>query len=310
MVDQAEATAKQEQADAEAAFNLATSSQGEGEVKPAAEAKPEAPAVEQQAKTTQEQEAADAETAKAEAAAKAAAEAEEVWKGVHPKLRERIEGLDKSLAGVSGIGNEVKRLAGYVSAGQKKVDDALNAIKGTAGAPTESEVAKAATSTEAFKAFEEEYQSMPELVEAVRGMAKVFGAGKPGFDPGEFEKKVSAQVSDGTLKQMGEVVAIKYPEWEKTEKSTEFRTWLQANPALHPLAESERARDAIKVLDTYEAHKKAEADKAKPPAPKQTRRERMEGAAPVRGTTPTYQPTESEQEAAEAEFRRVTNSGA
>lgn len=334
MVDQTEAAAKQEIADAEAAFNLTTAGKVD-EVKPAtAEVKTEAPAVEVKAddqdKDAQAKEAAAVEKAEAEAKAEAAAEAkakaeadtEDEWKGVHPKVRERIEGLGKDLAGVSSLGNEVKRLAGYVSAAQQKVDKALNAIPKTAGAPTKADAAIAALDTESFKVFEKEHgDAWPELVKAVKdGMTVMSETPKAGsLNQDEITQQITATNQKQTLQSMGEIVAIKYPTWEDDAKTPEFLAWFNAQkPEVKALADSPRPRDTIKIFDGYEAHKTAAAETAKAEALRlgaarkrqQGQRDRRAGAEPLRTTPQGYKPSQSEAADAEAEFARVTRSGA
>jgi hypothetical protein len=75
-------------------------------------------------------------------------------------------------------------------------------------------------------------------------------------------------------------MARRYPKW-----------WTERGA----LMESDRPADAIKLLDAYALHGKAEAERAK-------NQQRLEAAVPVKGTASQRQPTVSEREAAEKAF--------
>jgi len=193
------------------------------------------------------------------------------WEGVPDVVRKTLDGITGKLGSFDG---DLKATVGRIQAENTKFEKLLATAQSVAktveDAPTQAQIAVAATTAELWQKQKDDY---PEWAE---GMEAKFAAERadwlksvPTVDVEGINKSVSTvstKVDNQRLEQMSEVVAIKYPEWEKTVSSDnpKFVAWYTAQPQeVQALGQSVRARDAIKVLDLYTEHEKAETVRTK-----------------------------------------------
>ncbi len=293
-----ENAAEIERQDAQTAFAAAGEAAGEGAA-PAA-AKATEPASDPK------------DTKPATAAAEPAADP---WEGVPPILKQSFDTLTEQLQKVTATANQVGTAQRHI----KALEDQLAALKaggeaakaaaasGTA-APTGAQVADAVNSSEKWARIKEDF---PEWAEAMD--ERLAALGKPGdaVDVEGLKKEFSSVLGEATAKAEKSArefarVDARHPDWEddiKNEDGTlkpEFDAWMKTQtPEIQALAQSDRAKDAIRMIDLYYEHRKTAADKA---ADEAANKQRLEQAIPAKGTRAQRQQTPSEREAAEKAF--------
>lgn len=275
------ANAAAEQAAAEAAFG-----QTRG-VEPTAPTQTEAP----------EQSAEEVEAkAKEEEQQDAQAQYEEWLKGVPAPVRE-------SLSAISGVTGRLRNIEGHIgglTSQQKEIRAALTAAKAAENAgdeaPSDTQIAAASGSSEKWNQMKDDF---PEWAEAMEErLANVRGSGQPQIDRGALKAELKAEIAIESVEEAHEG-------WEVTVKTPEFSTWFNSQPEeTQVLADSTRARDAIRLLDRYAASKSNDPAAGSPP--KQDPKARLEAAvAPTRAQSVPRRDTQTEQEAADAAWKRV-----
>lgn len=214
--------------------------------------------------------------APAAAPAAAAAPVEDPWKDVPKVVRDILEPLGDKLRNIDG------RIGG-LNGGVKELKTALEArasVTGTGAAPTQTEVAGAAASSEKWKKLKEDF---PEWAEAME--ERLAQGGKPAaVDVEGLKRAVTGDVQakiDAGVDQAEEraFVRLKHPDWRKTINSAEFTTWRKSQPAdsgIEALCASDLAEDTLKVLDGFAAHRKKVVDDE---TRRQKNQRRLEGAA-------------------------------
>lgn len=245
--------------------------------------------------------------AKAEVpAAAAAAPAEDPWKDVPKVVRDQLEALPGRL----------RNIEGHIGGLKSTLDTALATAKAATSAgkeaPTATQIATAAVSTEKWKKLQEDFPdwtaALDEKFESLRQQqqpgAKVDVAGltKEVTDKVVSGVKPDLQAGFQQARQYAQV-DIKHEGWEDTVKTPEFGTWLKSQPAdVQALSTSEKAKDAIKLLDTYTAHQtKVAADETA----RQKREKRLAAAVTPTGTTGTPQTGINDDQAFERGFNRT-----
>lgn len=225
-----------------------------------------------------------------EAAAKAADEAQ--WDGVPVKVRQTLEAISGKVGTLDKIEHRLKGVEGRTGAaleGVHALKIALTAAKEVAktvdDAPTQAQIDAAAKDPEKWEAlkkdFEEWTQATEEYVkrqlaaeraETLKQIPKVDIDGIK-KDVGDTVGKAVAKARAEAVKEARQLVMIdqKHPTWEEdvhvyAEDGTasltpEFSAWMnKQDPDVKALADSNLARDALKMLDLYYADRKAVAD--------------------------------------------------
>ncbi len=252
---------------------------------------------------------ADTETATTETAQASTEEetapAVDPWQGVPAVVRQTLEGITTQLGGINALQNEVKAGTGRIAAIQRELAKAQSAGQ---PAPTKQVIAAAFESPEKLKKLAEEW---PEIGEAV--------ADALSRERTEILKQVPSVDVEGIKSDFGKTVAqataeavatarklapidLKFPTWEEDvfapdrSHTPAFAAWKNAQPPeMQALVSSERATDAIKMLDAFYAHRKAEALRVK-------NKEQLERSIPAKGTGGQRQPTTNERDEAERAF--------
>lgn len=278
------ADAAAEQAAAEAAFG---STRGV-EPQPVAKQEPETPPEKSADEIAAEQQSAeDAEQAQFEE-----------WQKTLPK---QAREMFTAVTGVTGRLRNIEGHIGGLTSQQKEIRAALTASrdaeKSGDEAPTGSQIAAASGSSEKWNQMKEDF---PEWAEAMEErLANVKGTSQPPVDRDAIKAELKAELAL-------EAVEDAHEGWQETVKKPEFSTWLQSQPEeMQALAASTKPRDAIRLLNKYTG----KAPAAETP-PRQDPKTRLEASvAPTRGTTVARRETQTEQEAAEAAWKKTRGGG-
>ena len=184
--------------------------------------------------------------------------------------------------------HHVKTAEGRVAAMQREFQQARQAATQVSPqeAPSQGQMAAAAKNPEKWEQLKQDFPewagAMEEYVAAKLGSTQASG-----LSPQQVQELVSQQVAQ-TKAEMGVLleesrIEGKHENWKQTVNTPEFANWFLAQSAdTRALADSPRARDAIRMLDLYEQAK------AKPAADiRQERSQRLAAAATTRpGETP------------------------
>lgn len=291
------ADAKAAQVAAEAGFASVDEPEGKPEGKP-----------EKVERKTEAEKATETKAAE-EAAAKAAAEAE--WEGVPAKVRQTLESISGKVGAIDKLQHDVKSIAGRTGAaleGVHALRTAMEAAKAvtTAGgdAPTQAQIASAASSDEEWEKLLEDFpdwkggidKRIDHRVEA--RLSKLAIPDLAGLKT-ELTGTVGAIVAKATSEAKAEARELakidrKHEDWETDVATPEFRAWRDAQPPeVQALGASEKAVDAIKMLDAYAEHRKAVAEAT---AKKERDQRRLNSAITPKGVAQpaTRNPTEEE----------------
>lgn len=244
--------------------------------------------------------------------------AKDPWEGVAPILRTTIESINGKLGGIDKLSTSLRETAGRVGAIQSELAAGKAAAKTVAAAPTDAQITAAVSDGAKMKKMREDFPDWAEATDeqfaAIRAelLAKI--PQSQTVDVDAIKRDVREGLNKEIVKSTTEAVDrarnlgridSKYPDWETdgtiyapgTRKLTpEFAAWQQTQPPeIRALGDSDRAGDAIKMLDLYYDHRKTEATRQK-------QQQRLETAIPVRGTGGPRQPTTNDRAEAEKAF--------
>ena len=239
------------------------------------------------------------------------------WVGVSPAVKAQLESISTQLGAVAQIDHRLKSAEGRWASVTKSLDELKTAAKAAAtsvaDAPTQAQIDKAALDTERWKTIREQF---PEWAEAMDERNTI--------SEKRFEDKIAAvraaQQPVDVAKIRGEVVAemqahtdvlveearqkarldAKYEDWEGMCATAQFKTWLAKQPAeAKALADSPRAKDAMKLLDSFVA-----ADAAAKKREQEENQKRLKGAIQPKGTATPPLSTD-ENDAFESSFKEA-----
>lgn len=167
---------------------------------------------------------------------------------------------------VNDLTDTVKKTVGRVGALQSAMDTAKNLSNKGSEAPSQEQVKQASASTEKWKRLQEDF---PEWAEALDERFASLPSGKVDLDglkkqlKDEFESSIGASA---LASREYARIDRKHDGWEETVNTPEFGAWLQTQTEeVRGLAASDKAADAIKLLDAFKEHaaKAAKQDKSK-----------------------------------------------
>ena len=247
----------------------------------------------------------EAAAGKAEADSKARAEADSKARAKADADRAKfMDALPTRLRNIEG------RIGGLVS----KLDSALAAAKAVTQAqgkatPTQDQVTAAQGSTERWKRLEQDFPEWTAaLNERLAGMAEELAGKLPAIDQAAIKREIIAGIAPmfESARNEGRTLALvdlKHEGWEDTVKTKEFGAWLKVQtPEIQALADSEKAPDAIKLLDAYKAHNDA-AVKAE--EERQRNQKRLAGNLTPTGTGTPQAGGITDEQAFERGFKRI-----
>lgn len=209
--------------------------------------------------------------------------------GLPDIVRAKLAEIDELKNANAQLLHHVKTAEGRVAAIQREIQLAKTAQQAVApqDAPTQSQMAAAAKNPEEWEELKQDFpqwaSAMEKYVSAQLGRVQV----APGLDPqavAAFVQQQNEQLKAEMTKALEEArIEGKYEDWRDTVNTVDFAQWFIAQPAdVRSLAESPRARDAIRMLDMFHATKSRSAQDIK-----QERGARLAAAAQTRpGQTP------------------------
>lgn len=170
-----------------------------------------------------------------------------------PKVEEPEDRVAKLESLVSGLAENVKTFTGRVSQMQSELAKAAVAQRAVQDAPSDNEIKAASKSQEKWDRLKTDFPEWAEAIEERLGATRPAAA--PQVDPNALREELREQLR---MELQHELIADKHPGWGEAVKTAEFSTWLQAQPAeMQALTSSEKARDAIRLLDAFQARDKA-----------------------------------------------------
>jgi len=162
----------------------------------------------------------------------------------------------------------------------KKLD---SSPKAESGQPSSAQVMEAATGGEKFDEFKEEFPEWADVLQEQLGMqGNAILAKIPNVD--KLQQQVAGLKGEmADLTEQGRQMAVldlKHDGWEDTVKTPAFRKWSAIqSPDMQALADSPKARDAVTMLDKFEADRTAAQEKAeKRKERSRLAKERLEGS--------------------------------
>ena len=216
-------------------------------------------------------------------------EPEDPLAGLSDVVRAKLAQIDELATANAQLLHHVKTAEGRVAAMQREFQQARVAQQQVAPqeAPSQGQIANAAKNPEKWEQLKEDFPewagAMEEYVASKLGSVQ----SQQGLDPQQVAAFVQQQV-DQTKAEMRQAIEEarvdgKYENWKDTVNTLEFTQWFTVqSPETRALANSDSARDAIRMLDLFHETKKRSASDIK-----QERGQRLAAAATTRpGQTP------------------------
>lgn len=216
-------------------------------------------------------------------------EPEDPLAGLSDVVRAKLAQIDELATANAQLLHHVKTAEGRVAAMQREFQQARVAQQQVAPqeAPSQGQIVSAAKNPEKWEQLKEDFPewagAMEEYVASKLGSVQ----SQQGLDPQQVAAFVQQQV-DQTKAEMRQAIEEarvdgKYENWKDTVNTLEFTQWFTVqSPETRALANSDSARDAIRMLDLFHETKKRSASDIK-----QERGQRLAAAATTRpGQTP------------------------
>ena len=216
-------------------------------------------------------------------------EPEDPLAGLSDVVRAKLAQIDELATANAQLLHHVKTAEGRVAAMQREFQQARVAQQQVAPqeAPSQGQIVNAAKNPEKWEQLKEDFPewagAMEEYVASKLGSVQ----SQQGLDPQQVAAFVQQQV-DQTKAEMRQAIEEarvdgKYENWKDTVNTLEFTQWFTVQPPeTRALANSDSARDAIRMLDLFHETKKRSASDIR-----QERGQRLAAAATTRpGQTP------------------------
>lgn len=216
-------------------------------------------------------------------------EPEDPLAGLSDVVRAKLAQIDELATANAQLLHHVKTAEGRVAAMQREFQQARVAQQQVAPqeAPSQGQIVNAAKNPEKWEQLKEDFPewagAMEEYVASKLGSVQ----SQQGLDPQQVAAFVQQQV-DQTKAEMRQAIEEarvdgKYENWKDTVNTLEFTQWFTVqSPEIRSLANSDSARDAIRMLDLFHDTKKRSASDIR-----QERGQRLAAAATTRpGQTP------------------------
>lgn len=216
-------------------------------------------------------------------------EPEDPLAGLSDVVRAKLAQIDELATANAQLLHHVKTAEGRVAAMQREFQQARVAQQQVAPqeAPSQGQIVNAAKNPEKWEQLKEDFPEWAGAMEEY--VASKLGSVQPqqGLDPQQVAEFVQQQV-DQTKAEMRQAIEEarvdgKYENWKDTVNTLEFTQWFTVQPPdVRALANSDSARDAIRMLDMFHETKKRSASDIR-----QERGQRLAAAATTRpGQTP------------------------
>lgn len=212
-----------------------------------------------------------------------AVQAEDPFATLPEAVRRKLYEIDEIREHNARLEHELRSAAGRVAAMQREHDKARAVQQHQ---PTQQQVSAAVKNPERWESLKSDFPEWGEAMEEyVNARLQGMQPGQ-GVSPEQIADFVNSQVSNSKAELARAIEEAKiegrHESWREEVQTQEFGAWLSAQaPEVQRLAESERSRDAIRMLDMY-----AEAKKSTATGIKQERNARLSVAATQRGSAP------------------------
>lgn len=213
------------------------------------------------------------------------------FEGVPQIVRDKLAEIETLKQANAQLLHHVKTTEGRVAAMQREAEQARRAQQSVASgdAPSQTQMAAAANNPEKWEQLKQDFPewagAMEEYVAAK--LAGLTPSQAQGLSPEQVAGYVQQQVAQ-TRAEMGRLmeearIEGKYENWRDEVNTPEFAAWFSVqSPEVRALADSPKAKDAIRMLDLFSEAKKRPAAEIR-----QERGARLAAAATVRpGATP------------------------
>jgi len=239
---------------------------------------------------TDAEKAEETKAAKAAEAVAAKAAAEKEWDGVPAKVRQTLEAISGKVGALDKIEHRLKGVEGRTGAAldgvhalKAALDAAKTVTKSGGDAPTQAQIAVAASSDADWAKLLEDFPDWKDGIDKridQRLDARLQKLTPPAVDVAGLKKELTGTVTEiiahATSEAKAETRALtqvdrKHENWEqdiyvdgdrsKGVQTPEFTAWKNTQtPEMRALADSHDPRDAVKMLDAFYEHRKAVAE--------------------------------------------------
>lgn len=208
--------------------------------------------------------------------------------GLPDAVKAKLAEIDELKKANAQLLHHVKSTEGRVAAMQREAQIARQAAKAADDAPTSGQIAAASKNPEKWEALKQDF---PEWSEAMEEYVSAKLATQPRTESAVSAQQIAGYVQQQVAQTRAEMqkafeesrVEDRHGDWKQTVQTQEFVSWFQMqSPEVRALAQSNAAKDAIRMLDMYEQAKTKPAKEVK-----QERSARLAAAA----TTPRGQTT-------------------
>lgn len=212
---------------------------------------------------------------------------EDPFAGLPEAVKARLAQIDQVVAANEQLAQDLRTAAGRVSYLQREFDLAKRAQQQTGGqAPSNAQIAAAGNNSEKWDRLKKEFPDWADGLQELVAMSLSQTQAQPSIDPQAIAQLVNARVGEvqASMAQQIEMAKIetKHENWVEEINTPEFAAWMKLQPPeVQKLAESDRARDAIRMLDLYQTTKTGK----KADAIKQERGARLAVAATQKGNS-------------------------
>lgn len=199
-------------------------------------------------------------------------------------VKQKLLEIDQIKEHNQRLEHELRSAAGRVAAMQREYDKAKTAQQSQ---PTQQQVAAAVKNPERWDKLKSDFPEWGDAMEEyLNARLQGLQPGAAGVSPEQISEMVNSQVVNTKAELARAIeeakIETRHEDWRAEVATPEFTAWMSAQPVeIQKLAESESARDAIRMLDLY-----AEAKKSTAAGIKQERNARLSVAATQRGSAP------------------------
>jgi len=215
------------------------------------------------------------------------------FEGLPDAVKERLLKIDELEKSNQSLIHHVKTAEGRVAAMQREAEISRRVKEEVSknDSPTEKQITTASKNPEKWENLKEDFpdwaEAMEEFVSSKLGSVKNQG---PSIDPRQIEGYVNNQIqatqNQFTRKIEEATLDGRHPEWRDDVKTTDFNNWLTNQPSeVRGLANSQKSKDAIRMMDLFYESKKLPANEIK-----KSRSQKLKVAANPNGRNQTPPP--------------------
>lgn len=224
------------------------------------------------------------------------------------ELEKKVETQLRNINGhIGGLKSTLQKIQETAAVGAK-----TEISKTGADSPSKTQIADALKSGEKMTALKGEFPEWGEAMDEMMTALESRLEGVKPVDTDSLKESVLTEVktsTEETLREYRELVKIdsKHPGWEDTVATEAFQQWMAAQPEdVQALAASDKAADAIKMMDVYQEHVQQNEQQQQQQQNQQQRqqqnKQRLESAVSPTGTKVKPSAKTEEQEFEEAYY--------